>query len=93
MEEINIPRVREVLDEIISELNLVRDKMSKSNPDLVGVFDHSIMKIEGIKDRLSKRSYSYEKFFPLIKMIADLIEIIGKWNNTLFYKLRCLRAA
>lgn len=88
-----MPRVRELLDEIVAKLRVVREQVSKSNPDLVGVFDHSIMKIEVLRDNLLQESYSYEKFVPVIKIIADLIDIIKKWNNTLSYKFGCLKAA
>ncbi len=92
--KVNIPRLRKLLDEIVTELQIVREQLSISNPDLVGVFDHSIMKIEVLRDRLlHESSYSYEKFVPVIKIIADLIDIINKWNNTLSYKFSRLKAA
>lgn len=90
---VNIPRLRELLDEIVTELKIVREQLSISNPDLVGVFDHSIMKIEVLRDKLLRESFSHRKFVPVIKIIADLIDIINKWNNTLSYKFSRLKAA
>jgi hypothetical protein len=91
--KVNIPRVQELLDEIVTELQIVRKQLSISNPDLAGVFDHSIMKIEVLRNKLLRESFSRQKFVPVIKIVADLIDIINKWHNTLSYKFSRLEAA
>ncbi|MEW6003289.1 MAG: hypothetical protein AB1638_11690 [Nitrospirota bacterium] len=89
---VNTPRVLELLEEIISELKELQENVSESNPELVGVFDRLIMHIEGQKSELLKGRFSYERISTLMKFIVDLIYIIDKWTNTLYYKVSRLIA-
>lgn len=83
---VNIPPVLELLEEIIVEIKLLQEKISESNPEMVGVFDRLIMYIEGQRNELQKERFSYEKLSTLMKFIVDLIYIIDKWTDTLYYK-------
>jgi len=85
--KVNTPRVLELLEEIISQLKELKENVSESNPALVGVFDRLIMHIECQKKELLKGSFSYEKLSTLMKFIVDLIYIIDKWTDTLYYKV------
>lgn len=88
---VNIPRVLWLLDRISHELKEVREKIPNSNPELEGVFDRLLVYIEVQKKELLSESYSYEKLSGIMKFIANLIEIISRWNDTLYYKVaRCL---
>lgn len=86
MEVNNTPQVLELLEEIISEIKLLQKNVSDSNPKLVGVFARLIMHVESQRDELLKERFSYEKFSTLMKFIVDLIYIIDKCANTLYYK-------
>ncbi len=86
--EVNTPQVLELLEEIISEIKLLQENVSDSNPELVGVFDRLIMHVESQRDELLKERFSYEKLSTLMKFIVDLIYIIDKWTDTLYYKVR-----
>lgn len=78
----NIPRILGVLDEMENELQ----KISERNPELVGVLDHFAALVKVQRLELQKKSFSYEDLSILMKLIVNLIEIVGKWNNTLYYK-------
>ena len=78
----NIPRVLGLLDEMEIELQ----KISQRNPNLEGVLDHLVALIEVQRQELQKKRFSYEDLSILIKLIVNLIEIVGKWHNTLYYK-------
>lgn len=83
----NIPRVLGLLNEMESELQ----KISESNPEFVGVLDHLVDLVEVQRQELQKERFSYEDFSILMKLAVNLIEIVGKWNNTLYYKFcRCI---
>lgn len=84
--KVNTPGVLELLEEIIWQLKELRKNVSESNPELVGVFDRLIMHIESQRDELLKERFSYEKLSKLMKFIVDLIYIIDKWTDTLYYK-------
>lgn len=83
----NIPRILGLLDEMESQLN----KISKSNPELEGVLDHLVALIEVQRQELQNKRFSYEDLSILMKLVVNLIEIVGKWTNTLYYKIcRCI---
>lgn len=83
----NIPRVLGLLNEMESELQ----KISESNPELAGVLDHLVALVKVQRQELQKKRFSYEDLSILMKLIVNLIEIVGKWNNTLYYKFcRCI---
>lgn len=86
--DVNTPRVLELLEEIAAKLNELKVHVSESNPELVGVFDRLLMHIEGQKSELLKRRFSYERISTLMKFIVDLICIIDKWTDALYYKVR-----
>ena len=88
-------RVQGLLNEIISELKVQRDRVSRSNPELVGAFDGLIMKIEteASKIKPSKTGHYFEKFAPLIRLVSLCIDIISKLDDALFYKFSRFKAA
>lgn len=78
----NIPRVLGLLDEMEKQLQ----RISQSNPELAGVLDHLVDLVEVQRQELRKKRFSYEDLSILMKLVVNLIEIVGKWNNTLYYK-------
>lgn len=86
--DVNTPRVLELLEEIAAKLNELKANVSENNPELVGVFDRLLMHIEGQKSELLKGRFSYERISTLMKFIVDLIYIIDKWTDALYYKVR-----
>jgi hypothetical protein len=82
----NITRVLGLLNEMEIELQ----KISESNPELEGVLDHLLTLVKVQRQELQKKRFSYVDLSLLMKFIVNLIEIIDKWNNTLYYKFcRC----
>ncbi len=84
---VNTPRVLDLLEEIVSQLKKLKENFSESNSELVGVFDRLIMHVERQKRELLKGRFSYERISTLMKFIVDLIYIIDKWTDTLYYKV------
>lgn len=80
---VNMPRVLGLLEEISRRLNELREEVSEKNPEFVGVLDRLLVLIEVQKQELHKERFSYESFSIIMKFIANLIDVIGKWNNTL----------
>lgn len=78
----NIPRIQGLLDEMETELL----KISQVNPDLAGVLDHLVALVEVQRQELQRKRFSYEDLSILMKLVVTLIEIVGKWHNTLYYK-------
>lgn len=79
----NIPRVLELLNEMDQELQ----RISESNPALAGVLDQLAAIVEDQRQELhQKKRFSYEDLSILIKFTVSLIDIVGEWTNTLYYK-------
>ena len=81
---VDIPRVIGLLEEISFRINKIREEDSEANPKLVGVLDRLLIYIEVQKDELRKERFSFESLSNIMKFIVNLIDIIGKWNNTLY---------
>ena len=88
----NTPRVRELLDEISKELKKLQAEISKGNSKLWGVFDDLLLKIEDAKNELADGKTSQKSLMSFIRMAAELVELIVRIQNTLFYKTRCFLA-
>lgn len=80
---INMPRVLGLLEEISRRLNELREEVSENNPESVGVLERLLVYIEVQKDELRKERFSFESLSNIMKFIVNLIDIIGKYNNTL----------
>lgn len=89
----DIFRVRELLDEIAECIKKMQAEISKGNSKLGGVLDTLLLKTEEAKSELAERKTSPKALMSFVKMFADLIEIIVKIQDTLFYKIRCYLAA
>ena len=85
-------RILGLLDEISSELRKVQVKISKGNPDLVGVLDHLLSLVDAQRMELNKKGFSYENFSALMKLLVSIIETISRLTGTLYYKI-CRYAA
>ena len=86
------PRVWELLDEISKELKEIQVEVSKSNSKLGGVLDDLLIKTEEAKKEIVEGKTSYISLISFVRMFAELIEIIGKLQGMLFYKIRCFLA-
>jgi|GEM_PF-4561397 len=81
------PRVLGLLNEMEREFQ----KISTRNPELEGVLDHLVDLVKVQRQELQRQRFSYEDLSILMKLIVTLIEFVGKWNNTLYYKIcRCI---
>lgn len=87
------PRVWELLDEISKELKEIQDEVSKGNSKLGGVLDDLLIKTEEAKNEIVEGKTSYISLISFVRMFAELIEIIGKLQGMLFYKIRCFLTA
>ncbi len=80
---VNMPRVQGLLEEISMRLNELREKVSENNPELEGVLERLLVYIEVQKIELHKERFSIESLSNIMRFIVNLIDVIGKWNNTL----------
>ncbi len=71
-------RVQGILNDIVSELKVHRDSISKSSPELVGAFEGLILRIEteAKNIELSDAHYYVDTFTTIVRMVALCIDIM-----------------
>lgn len=87
------PRVLELLEEMAHVLRDIKANDSEINSKIGGVLDALLMKIEEAQHELARGNSSLEKLMPLVSMVANLIEVIARLKDTLFYTICCFVAA
>ncbi len=79
----NMPRVLRLLEEISLRLNELREEVSENNPEFLCGLERLLVYIEVQKDELRKERFSIESLSSILKFVVNLIDVIGKCNNTL----------
>ena len=87
------PRVRELLDEMTEVLYNMKAEASEGNSKLGGVLDSLLVMLEEAREELDKGKATDTSLMSFVRLAADLVEIIGKIQDTLFYTVCCLAAA